>query len=266
MIQIQRHNLTELSQKHYKSLKNAIIRRLENKNGNLFEFIKNNLGKILEGNPYVLSNDIIAKIPYKSSNKKEVEGVFNYKHFTKKHETNYNAYSLADSLQVNVCPYCNRQYTFTVIANGTNKGQTRPEFDHFFSQAKYPYLALSFYNLIPSCKICNSTFKHNKDWNLENYIHPYVEGFDKCKFSIRPKLGKGIDFFYGKTDAFDIEFKNSTSKTENNIRDLELHNLYNKHKDYVAEILQRSLTYSDAYVNQLCDQYGWEHYFQALAI
>lgn len=228
---------------------------MKSKKCNLFEFIKDNLEKILEGNPYILYNDIITKIPYEPANKEEVEKVFNYKNFTKKHKTNYNAYSLAESLQVNVCPYCNRQYTFTIISKGSNKGQTRPEFDHFFSQSKYPYLALSFYNLIPSCKICNSTFKHDKDWTLDNYIHPYIEDFNQCKFSIKPKLGNGIDFFYGKIDSFDINFKNTNFKTENNIRDLELLSLYNKHKDYVSEILQRALTYSEPYINQLFEQY-----------
>lgn len=255
MIQIKRNNLTELAQIHFKSLEELLRKRLKNLNGIVFEFIGDNLEKIMTGEPSNLISEIINKIPYSKENKNEITRVFNFQSFTQKSSTKYNAYSLANSLQVNVCPYCNRQYTFTIIEKGEDKGNTRPDFDHYYSQSKYPYLALSFYNLIPSCKICNSTFKHNKDWNIENYIHPYLEGFDNCKFSLKPFQGKGIDFFYGKIDAFEICFKNINPKTKSNIKDLELIKLYNKHKDYISEILQRSITYSDDYVNLLFNQY-----------
>lgn len=255
MIQIKRNNLTALAQNHFESLKDIVLKRLKGKNDSVFIFIRENLEKILSGEPHILVSEIINKIPYVDANREEVEHVFNYKDFTNKNKDKYNAYTLSDNLQVNVCPYCNRQYTFTIINKSSNGELTRPDFDHFYLKSKYPYLALSFYNLIPSCKICNSTFKHDKDWNIENYIHPYVKGFDNCKFSLKPIQGKGIDFFYGRIDAFDISFKNLNPQAERNIKDLELIKLYNKHKDYVSEILQRSITYSDGYVNSLFAQY-----------
>mgnify|MGYP000006537395 CR=1 FL=1 len=56
-----------------------------------------------------------------------------------------------NSLNLSVCPYCNRQYIF-----GTdNNRKVGAQFDHFYSKSKYPYLALSFYNLIPCCPTCN---------------------------------------------------------------------------------------------------------------
>ena len=254
MIQIKRDNLDSIAQNHYENLKGLVNRRLKNKTGPLFTFIKDNITEILIGKPQILVDKIINEIPYNPCCKEEIERIFNYKEFTDQRRT-YHAYHLANGLRVNVCPYCNRQYTFTILEKGTNKGQTRPEFDHFFLQSQYPYLALSFYNLIPSCKICNSTFKHDKAWNLSDYIHPYIEGFGNCKFSLKPKQGQGVSFFYGKSDAFDIYFKNKTSKTCNNINDLKLENIYNEHKDYVSEIIQKANVYSDSYINQLFMQY-----------
>ena len=61
------------------------------------------------------------------------------------------AYKIANDLNVNTCPYCNRNYINTVIDKG-KKGIIRPTFDHFFPQVRHPFLALSFYNLIPSEK------------------------------------------------------------------------------------------------------------------
>jgi hypothetical protein len=85
------------------------------------------------------------------------------------------AYAFADRLQVNTCPYCNRNYTVTVIKK--KRTIVRPDFDHFFPQSEYPLLALSFYNLIPSCLLCNRTIKGFKSISLGKYIHPYQESY-----------------------------------------------------------------------------------------
>lgn len=66
----------------------------------------------------------------------------------------WDAYGLAKKLNVNVCPYCNQLPTYT-IGTSLKKG-VRPEFDHFLDKVRFPYLALSIYNLVPSCHICNS--------------------------------------------------------------------------------------------------------------
>ena len=33
--------------------------------------------------------------------------------------------------------------------------KSKKQIDHFFPKRKYPFLALCYYNLIPSCDICN---------------------------------------------------------------------------------------------------------------
>jgi hypothetical protein len=81
----------------------------------------------------------------------------------------WNAYKLCEDLGVTVCPYCNRQYIFTVISDNC----VRPQLDHFFPKSKYPLLSCSFYNLIPSCPSCNM-LKKDKDVSL---IYPYQEEF-----------------------------------------------------------------------------------------
>lgn len=258
MIQITRANLSELAEKHSEDLKNKIESKL-----NQYPKVKNllldrvKLEEILKGEPLQLERitnlfqeEEVAEL------RKDIEKVFYYEGFYNWQD--YNAYNLAKNLQVNVCPYCNRQYTFTIIEKKTNKGKTRPEFDHFFSKIKYPYLALSFYNLIPSCKICNSTFKGQKEWTLKTHIHPYLNQFgNDCKFSLKLKQGKGVDFFYGEEDAFEITLKNNgNEQIQGNINDLCLEQIYNGHKDYVREIIQKSVIYSDSYINSLFYQFG----------
>ncbi|MEO8254984.1 MAG: hypothetical protein ABI554_11420 [Flavobacterium sp.] len=177
--------------------------------------------------------------------------IFYYEEYDK-----WKAYDLAKKIGVNVCPYCNRMYTF-VLGNDFNKG-TRFEYDHFFNKSNYPYLALSFYNLIPSCHVCNSNFKGKKEFNLNKNIHPYVEGFNNdIVFSIKPK---NISFINGRHSAYRIKFKKGNLSLWNNIKveaafenisTFQLTKLYNMHKDYVDEIIQKSIIYNQDYISSL---------------
>ncbi len=181
MIQIRRANLDKLAEEHFLCLQGVILKRLNKCENNLIvSFIKENLKTILTGTPQFLKENIISKIDYSSVYKKDLEKIFDYKSFTRYTKQRYNAYTLAKKLNINVCPYCNRQYTFL------QEAKTRPEFDHFYSQEQYPYLALSFFNLIPSCHVCNTHFKRNIKFDIDTHINPYVEGFDDdVKFTLR---------------------------------------------------------------------------------
>jgi len=186
----------------------------------------------------------------------DVLKVFYYNNYNK-----WKAYELANKISTNVCPYCNRNYTI-VLGSDASKG-TRFEFDHFFDKATYPYLALSFYNLIPSCHICNSTLKGTDKFNIEDNIHPYLEGFsDNIVFSLAPR---NINFINGKSSSYRIKFKkhrlNQFSNKKigaafNNIKTFKLAQLYNMHKDYVNEIIQKSVIYNDDYIKDLFLKYG----------
>ena len=89
------------------------------------------------------------------------------------------AYKVSKMIGVNTCPYCNRQYTFTIVEADEDEDEkegkiSRPAFDHWFPKSSYPLMSISLYNLIPSCTVCNSSAKGQTDMNLKEYIHPYV--------------------------------------------------------------------------------------------
>lgn len=107
--------------------------------------------------------------------------LLNFGKYREKYRTDWGPYQLIMELGLNVCPYCNRQYISTYYSQ---KGRTRGDLDHFFPKTLYPFLSLSFYNLIPSCKVCNSSLKGSKEFEYGKYIHPYEEGFeDKVIFT-----------------------------------------------------------------------------------
>lgn len=171
----------------------------------------------------------------------------------------WKAYELGRKININVCPYCNRSYTF-IVGNDISKG-TRFEYDHFFSQELYPYLALSFYNLVPSCHICNANLKLKKEFTLQRNIHPYKEGFgDELLFSLIPK---SINFMNGVPDAYTIKFKagiglnfRKARRAFYNIRIFRLEELYNMHSDYVDDIIKKAQIYNNEYVDTLFTQFG----------
>lgn len=162
------------------------------------------------------------------------------------------ANEVLERLKIRTCPYCNRNYTFTVKSSCSTEVRaftTRPEFDHFYNKSQHPLLALSFYNLVPSCSICN----HGKA--TENIgINPYFEGF-QSKFGICNKKGMTLlninEIKLVKSEAdFSIGFIKPSTSEQQNIEGLGLDVLYNKHKDYVMDLIEKSTSYGTLEQNQ----------------
>lgn len=157
---------------------------------------------------------------------------------------------LAKELNVNTCPYCNRQYTFTI----DKKKKVRPQFDHFLSKSKHPHFALSFYNLIPCCPTCN----HIKSDNTEELLYPYAEGFEnKCGFKVNH-----VGYMLNK-DELELDLETITecdelfkAKCNNSINTFALKELYEKHSDYVEEIIIKAYSYNEDYYQGLIENFS----------
>jgi len=186
----------------------------------------------------------------KGKDNQNIRQLFNYKCLFYEKRMGY---WLAERLKIDVCPYCNRQYTFTTTAKNGN-AVTRPQFDHFLPKSKYPLLALSFYNLIPCCSICN-LLKKDKDIEL----YPYSESFhDAMCFNIK---NYGADIFSNKKAAFDMKLEersNSESAKDacTNADIFQLDTIYEKHKDYAIEIIHKALYYNDSTLRLLQGAFG----------
>lgn len=214
--------------------------------------VKANRRRLICGRPSQLINEeqrIVTKIFGDEStylkNANLCALIFDYDAFTKKDTDQFNAFDLATMLAVNTCPYCNRQYTFTVV-DGSEI--TRPEFDHFYHQSDHPILSLSFYNLIPSCHICNSTLKGDK---IRDLMHPYFEGFcNAVKFSFKfVQVNKDLS----APENFEIDIVNNAaeplrSKVNANIELFRLKEIYKHHRDILGEIYVKSRDFDQQYV------------------
>lgn len=145
-------------------------------------------------------------------------------------------FNLVEALHIKTCPYCNRAFIYSY--EGIRR--ERPELDHFYPKAAFPMFCLSFYNLIPVCHSCN----HVK---LEDEIgvNPYAGAFSS-RFVITDKTGAQLSkskIYHLTEKEILLQFENPTAKEKENIRVLGLEDVYNKHTDYVKELIDKTMAY-----------------------
>lgn len=153
-----------------------------------------------------------------------------------------HGHDLVKELGIKTCPYCNRQFIHSFEAIRAE----RPELDHFYPKAMYPFLCLSFYNLIPVCHSCN----HVK---LEDEIgvNPYSRAFNS-RFSITDKNGNKLPkskIFKLTEKEIGIKLDGKSAEEEKNSQVLGLENVYGKHTDYVKELIDKTMAY-DSYARK----------------
>lgn len=161
---------------------------------------------------------------------------------------------LKQAFQLEVCPYCNRQYITSFQAS--RKQYVTADLDHFYPQSLFPLLALSLYNLIPVCLVCNRMVKKDGFGNIWN---PYRAGFsDLVHFEVDNP--KNVQALVGNNDEFTLKLKNDAPQgssdfevTENTIRFFRLEEIYQSHKQFVRELLHKKHAYNETYLRQLQD-------------
>ncbi|WP_293299899.1 hypothetical protein [Pedobacter sp. UBA4863] len=188
--------------------------------------------------------------------KLELKKVFNY-------DTDHNsfvagkngalAYRHAKRLSINTCPYCNAQFTYTIK---TIRGKARPQFDHFLNKSLYPYLALSFYNLIPSCATCNSGgIKGSQKFSVTSHLHPFVDSIEGL-FKFRTNI-TAVDFLVSSKD-FNLKLRpvpgaNSREKKRATISKeaFAIEDRYKFHKDIAGDVLTMAYVYNNSAIEGL---------------
>lgn len=148
---------------------------------------------------------------------------------------------LIKSLDVNVCPYCNRNYIYSL-----GKANTC-QLDHYYPKGKYPILAVSFYNLIPVCASCNLS---KKEADFEFYPHKETSVDELLKFSFE---FEGLNYLKDKQDI-NVMLLPQKKKYINQIKKLGLEELYQKHNDVVQEIIRKNQLNSTTYIHSLYEE------------
>lgn len=187
--------------------------------------------------------------------------IFNYNKFTQAAE-GWSAYDLVSLAEVSVCPYCNRSFVTTLQKNGK---KTRAVLDHYYAKALYPYLALSLYNLIPSCYVCNSSFKGEIDFYKDEAIYPYEEEFLNLatfKTDFNDETPYDYKYLLGLSKDFKITFKINTTdeelerKIKRSIKTFALEDMYNSHLDIVKDLIRSGIVNNKSRIDEIYEEFS----------
>lgn len=148
-------------------------------------------------------------------------------------------HQLYQKMDVQVCPYCNRQYIHTVSVTG--KGTYLGDLDHFYPKNIYQLFSLSLWNLTPVCKPCNQLFKRQYNRNI---LSPMDAGFDDdCILKIHYQ---DVSSMLGINDHFTFNWEiqkyvpgNKKEQIQQNLDMFSLNEVYQFHKQDIQDILRK---------------------------
>jgi hypothetical protein len=212
----------------------------------------------------IMIQSIDSKIETLTANQKKeiyekIKKLFNY---SDKYQSKVLTPFFTENFNFRTCFYCNKDF----ITNFNVKKEVSTfQLDHFYDKGTYPYLALSFYNLIPSCPTCNSskvkgsknTFEHDSKvgkFKNETCIPPNDEKFDfhrKVKFKLL--LDDSCKNLHIKSkEDLDINLKeNYSDKYDKYIEIFKLNERYKANKDIVFDMIQKAELYPESRLKEL---------------
>ena len=190
-------------------------------------------------------NILLEIIGYRKFNKGDVSGRYN-------NGIVWNRHTFVQSLNVRVCPYCNRQYITSFYKNGDRK-LTTADVDHYYPKTQYPLLSMNFFNMIPSCSICNSGLKGRKKLKLNDMtLNPFFDDSDSLFFQINnDELGELYSFRNSDIKISTIVNKaksnESQKRAEKSIEIFYLPEIYNAHVEDARTIKENINHFSRYY-------------------
>lgn len=237
-----------------------IKEQLGNNNSNLIDFLYTDNNFNTENFKKIVTADYKQMLEYINDFKLNITediSAFLLKKFFKYHTISKFIKEILLDINVSTCPYCNRQYTTALKYNSV-----RPCLDHYFPKKKYPFLAISLWNLIPCCNTCNLA-KLDHDTYEYPISYPYKDEFgEDIIFTARLEENKDyVKFLQGLNSSFSLPIKNIENdgilppSVSTQINLLHLQDLYNQHTSYVQNILKSSYIYSPEHIKQLLKEY-----------
>jgi len=144
-------------------------------------------------------------------------------------------------LRLRICPYCGRSYIYAVEKGGR---VVKPQIDHFLPKSTYPYLALSYFNMIPVCQTCNMIgckgeydpmkMKGERPFKL---IYPYEYREDDVRFDIETRSSDYFD-----DNSFEVKMRWNPDLKKGMTEKMKLDEFYKYHNREVGDICRQIRT------------------------
>lgn len=241
----------------FKGVCDSIFKYLSS-GGCIYDYIDDILNKFRDYCDTAMDNIYIYELTYNTNNRKN------------KIDTIYTLLSsdlrtkLMMSLNVGCCPYCNRLFV-TSLRRREDRCQSTADLDHFYNKDIFPLFALSLFNFVPSCHVCNSNIK---SVNWADAVYPFKEEFgENGKFVVdTTKMTNDdyLNFLVGTNTVYDLKLKIEVSgdkkiqkKITNSKNLFALDKIYENHTDYAKEVLaKKHYFYNEDYRKSISDTLG----------
>ena len=144
---------------------------------------------------------------------------------------------------VKTCVYCNANFAIT-----DDNGVAYYTVDHWKPKSKYPFLGISFFNLVPCCFSYNRNKGDDDDEFFRLYEDDTNADLNVLHFELPPK-NEAEYMLTHNVDALSVELKESNplykDVCENMDKKLHINAIYQEHKDVVEEAIWRKYAYND---------------------
>lgn len=156
----------------------------------------------------------------------------------------YNSDVLSKKINISTCPYCNENTTYSFWHKKNNHLRRTFDWDHIIPKETYPFLAISYFNLVPACKVCNH-LKLDKIINVSPHSN-----FDPDKTYNFQVSGNTVDFISNSNSInllLKIRRNSSGSAIKEVIGIIGLDTRLDTQKELIADILNKKRIYLSAY-------------------
>jgi 5-methylcytosine-specific restriction endonuclease McrA len=226
------------------------LKKLEGENdeqNKFLDILRKDFRKIIKATPCELEGIISTFNDYEHILKKDgfgkrIEDVFKYRNFRKTAKARW----FAQRFEIKACLYCNAQFTIT-----TNE-KLHFQFDHFYSQSKYPYLSLSLGNLIPVCGTCNN---QKNDDKLP--FHPFLVDINSLfNFKLSTTAIPCYLLEYNRAEALKklepiAEPVKESDSFRTYLETFNIEGIYKMHTDIIEEIVLKPIYYNQSKKEEL---------------
>lgn len=227
--------------------------------------IENVLGLFAPGDEILASNKLTVPV-YKKYylGQQVVDHFFTIMHFVFVDwvfDGSRNGVKVFDKLQFNqniglsICPYCGAEdMTIRKAVRVKTTAHAKPDVDHFLPKSKYPYLAMSYANLIPSTEACNRQLKRRMNplvtVNPSRYRLMYPYSFNPVAIVF------SYDFdntSYYSTEAYkvNVNYPIDPIMKEGYTQGLGIDSLYDQKKNLIVDLYKQMAGFVDIYQKML---------------
>lgn len=146
-----------------------------------------------------------------------------------------------EETNINICPYCYRSYINVIEAEKGSKVIT-PDLDHFYPKSRYPFLAVTLSNLVPSCLFCNQRAKNDEDFYKAS-IYPPQKIFDEIEFD--------YDVYLNKVYIKNYKYLISKPEYKMHLDTFLIQELYAGHTEILKNIIDKNRKYRKSKIEDI---------------